>query len=298
MTARAIRLSLYLVVALALLGWEAYRRHWTPTAHRDTAHYSIDTTATPAQTEEMSRWAEVQYRSYCETFRGLPGLSTNHPLLKMRLYKDRDEMRKVNQMRGWAEAFYRKPYCHAYYSEREATPYHWMLHEAVHQLNTEVAHLKLEQWLEEGTACLFSSSLIDDKGVRLGTVDVTTYPAWWLDTLATTGKWDDDVKNGSVIPLRAIVTGKGGPKMDEQFNLYYLHWWTVTLFLYHHDAGKYRGGLIKLLQDGGRLEAFEREIGPVQQIQAEWYRYVLKLKVSPAGVRPAKVVPPPSQSQH
>ena len=288
MTPRAIRLSVYLLIVLAILGWDTNRRWWTPSAHQATAHYAIDTTATPAQTDEIARAAEVQYQTYCATLRAIPGLSTNHPPLKMALYKDRDEMRRVNRMSGWAEAFYRAPVCHAYYSAKEVSPLHWMLHEAVHQLNHEVAHLTLEKWLEEGTACLFSSSLANDHEVRLGTVDVTTYPAWWLDTLATAGQLDADLKNGSVIPLRAIVTGKGGPKMDEQFNLYYLHWWTLTLFLYHAETGKYRAGWIELLQQGGTLDAFEKHIGPVERVQAEWYRYVQELKRSPAGVRPRK----------
>ena len=50
---------------------------------------------------------------------------------------------RVNPNLGWAEAFYREPYCRAYFSDREVNPYHWMLHESVHQLNREVARLKL-----------------------------------------------------------------------------------------------------------------------------------------------------------
>jgi hypothetical protein len=84
-----------------------------------------------------------------------------------------------------------------------------------------------------------------------------------------------------VIPLRAIITGKGGPAMDKEFNLYYLHWWTLTYFLCEHE--KYRARVLPLLQSGGDLRSFEQIIGPVEQVQSEWHDYVRRLKAALAG---------------
>src|SRR6185369_14856211 len=115
----------------------------------------------------------------------LTGFQANHPLLKVKLYQDRAEMRRINPGLGWAEAFYRKPYCRAYYSAEENNPFHWMLHEATHQLNEEVAHLNLAKWLEEGLAEYFSTARIQGGELQLGSADPETYPVWWLDEIAT-----------------------------------------------------------------------------------------------------------------
>ena len=69
----------------------------------------------------------------------------DHPKLQIKLYKDREEMRRINPGLVWAEAFYREPYCRAYFAADEINPYHWMLHESVHQLNHEVAHVEASQ---------------------------------------------------------------------------------------------------------------------------------------------------------
>ena len=53
----------------------------------------------------------------------------------------------------WARGFSpREP------SRNLVNPYHWMLHESVHRLNREVAHLQLGKWLGEGLAEYFSTS--------------------------------------------------------------------------------------------------------------------------------------------
>jgi len=64
--------------------------------------------------------------------------------------------------------------------------------------------------------------------------------------------------------------------MKEQFNLYYLHWWTLTHFIFESEA--HRANATRLLSRGGDLPAFEELIGPVEKVQAEWHAYVLELK--------------------
>jgi hypothetical protein len=190
----------------------------------------------------------------------------------------------VNRGLGWAEAFYREPFCNAYYSDAENNPYHWMLHEATHQLNGEVAHLELEKWLEEGLAEYFSTSRVVSNRLALGTVDANTYPVWWLEEIATSPDLGKNIRNRSVIPLRSIITNHGGPNMHSRFNLSYLHWWTLTYFLF--QSPQYREHALDLVQKGGGIEAFEQVIGPVEKVQVEWHTYVrrLKLAISKADV--------------
>jgi len=155
-------------------------------------------------------------------------------------------------------------------------PYHWMLHEATHQLNREVAQLNLAKWLEEGTAEYFSTSRIQDGQLALGRIDPHTYPVWWMDEIATASDLQANLTNGSVIPLRAIITNTGGPSLNQEFNLYYLHWWTLTHFIFENP--KYRKSAMELLQRGGGLDAFEQTIGSVNAVEPEWFRHVRLIK--------------------
>jgi hypothetical protein len=202
----------------------------------------------------------------------LPNYSTNHPKLQLILYKDRDELRRINPGLGWAEAFYKRPYCRAYFSAEEVNPTHWMLHEAVHQLNEEVAHLNLEKWLEEGSAEYFSTSRIYKDRLLLGSVDINTYPVWWIDEIATEPDLQANVRNGSIIPLREIITNRSGPLMRTHVNLYYLHWWTLTHFVFENPNA------VKLVEAGGSLNGFEKWIGPLDQAQTGWHAHIRKLK--------------------
>ena len=153
-----------------------------------------------------------------------------------------------------------------------------MIHESVHQLNNEVAHLGLEKWLDEGLATYFSTSRFISNRLAVGRIDVNTYPIWWIDELATSDNLAENLKNRSVIPLRAIITDRGGPSMNRQFNLYYLHWWSLTHFLF--ETPQYRNGAMALVQQGGRLEALEKNLGPVETIQTQWHDYVRRLKTA------------------
>ncbi len=151
-----------------------------------------------------------------------------------------------------------------------------MLHESVHQLNREVAHFRLEKWLEEGVAAYFSTSRLSAGQLAVGRVDPNTYPVWWIDDLATSPDLSENIRNGSVIPLRVIITNRGGPNLNSQFNLYYLHWWTLAHFVFEHP--QHRARALELVQLGGGIEAFERTMGPVEEVQTEWHAYVRQLK--------------------
>jgi hypothetical protein len=271
---RERRLLFYLAIVLGVAAWKFVPRYWKPTITIDTPHYLIASTATRTQTQEMGRAIEILYNAYSASFSQLPTFQTNHAKLKLLLYKDRAEFRRINPGAGWAEAFYRRPYCRAYYSADEVNPFHWMLHEAVHQLNEEVAGLQLAKWLEEGIAEYFSTSQIRQNELAPGQIDPNTYPVWWIDEIATDGDLARNIENGSVIPLRAVVTNRGGPLMRTHVNLYYLHWWTLTHFIFeqHSDAAT------RLLQSGGDLHSFERLLGPIEQVQTNWHDHVRRIK--------------------
>lgn len=245
------------------------------------SHHLIYSTATRQQTEDTAHALTLLHDAYSNRLGTLASFEREHPRLQVKLFKDRAEFRRINPNLGWAEAFYRAPYCRAYFSDREINPYHWMLHESVHQLNREVAHLRLEKWLEEGLAEYFSTSRLGQNQLEIGRVDPNTYPVWWIDELATSEELAENLRNGSVIPLRAIITNHGGPSLNSQFNLYYLHWWTLTHFLFENP--RCREHALELVQRGGGVEAFEQILGPVDKVQAEWHSYVRHLKASLSG---------------
>ena len=133
----------------------------------------------------------------------------------------------------------------------------------------EVAGLNNVQWLEEGMACYFGTSVVQDGELQLGVPDVETYPVWWMPS------WD---VRSDHIPLSAIVSGQGGPEMDQYFNDYYLHWWTLVHFLVHADEGAYRASLVRMLDRRLRLVDFEAEVADIESVEAQWIDYVAALE--------------------
>jgi len=273
---REIRMLSYLLVVGAVAAWKFVPRPWHPAIIVDSPHHTVYSTASQQQTEETVHALELLYTAYSNRLGSLTQFEREHPRLKVQLFKDRAEFRRVNPGLGWAEAYYREPYCQAYFAAKEINPYHWMLHESVHQLNREVAHLNLEKWLEEGLAEYFSTSRLEIDKLAVGRIDPNTYPVWWIDELATSSDEAENIRNGSIIPLGKIITNRGGPSMNNHFNAYYLHWWTLTHFVF--ESPRHRDRALDLVQQGGGLEAFERMIGPVDQVQAEWHEYVRQLK--------------------
>ena len=280
--ARHIRFVFYFLVLAGIAAWRFIPRAWHPTLTFQTPRHIIHSTATRQQTEDTAHALELLYVAYSNRFGALPGFEARHPRLQLNLYKDRNEMRSIHPSTGWAEAFYSKPYCHAYFAANETNPYHWMLHESVHQLNREAAHLHLAKWLEEGLATYFSTSRLLTNELALGRLDPNTYPVWWIELIATTTNLQENIRNRSVIPLRSIIENRSGPSMKAHFNLYYLHWWALTHFLFEDE--RYRIKALKLAEAGGGLAAFEEVMGPVEKVETEWHAYVLHLKTTLTGV--------------
>lgn len=271
----------YLAALIGVAVWKFVPRPWHPAFQLEAAHHIVYSTAAREQTDHALHALELLYHAYTNRFGGLPQLQRAHAKLQMKLFKDRAEFHRINPDIGWGEAFYRRPFCRAYFSVGENNPYHWMLHESVHQLNEEVAHFKLEKWLDEGLATYFAASRLSVTNLTVGRVDLDAYPVWWLDEIATNADLGENLRNGSVIPLRSILTNHGGPGLNSHFNLYYLHWWTLTHFLFESEP--YRERAVALAESGRGLAAFEKIIGPVEQVQAEWHAYVRRLKAALSG---------------
>ena len=64
--------------------------------------------------------------------------------------------------------------------------------------------------------------------------------------------------------------------MNQYFNLYYLHWWTLTFFIF--ESQKYHSRSLALVQSGGGLDSFQEIIDPVEQVQMEWHAFVRQMK--------------------
>ena len=110
----------------------------------ETAHYTIGSTATRAQTAQTGDAMEHLHAALpAEDRRNVS--ATPRAKLQLRLYGTRAEFKAFNRQPAWAEALYRQPECRAYVGDGP-NPYHWMLHEGAHQLAREVAGFQRARW--------------------------------------------------------------------------------------------------------------------------------------------------------
>ena len=239
----------------------------------ETPNYAITSSTSAPQTKLVADAVESLHAAYIAFFSKSLGPDRVHPKLKLTLYKDQREFKQHNRSAPWAEAYYLAPTCYAYYAEGERNPYHWMIHEATHQLNREVAHLPKQKWIDEGLATYFGTSEIRNHTLLPGTIDEHTYPIWWLAEPSISGDLENDIRDGKLIPLRALISGVGGPDIAQNVNRYYIGYWSLTHFLFHFDNGRYADKYRQLIASGGAIEDFEKIIGPVDRIQVEWYGY-------------------------
>jgi len=274
--------SLAVVASVAgVVAWRASPRKRTPVPKASipdgasllqTAHYRVHSTATPAQTREIAAAAESLHAAYLSLFAGHVTPSTTP--LTLVLYRDADEFARNNRSRPWAEAYYLRPACYAYYGSGKANPYHWMLHEATHQLNTEVAGWQLPAWANEGVAGYLGASWMENGALTPGRSDPDAYPIWWLSGMGLTGHLKTDIAAGRIVPLRQVLDGTG-PDINRHVNLYYLHYWSLTHFLFHHQDGRYAAAYKQLLAHGASISDFEHLIGPIESIEDAWYAHLV-----------------------
>jgi hypothetical protein len=243
----------------------------------DTEHYTLYSYAPPEETKRVAQAAEALHDAYGRVFAGLVDTKAPMPRLQMVLYGTRGQFKANNRSSPWAEAYYQRPRSYAYYGTGAPNPYHWMVHEATHQLNTEWAHLRLPRWINEGVASYFGTSRIENGVLRLGEIDPNTYPTWWLPQLWLSGNLEDDLAHGRLIPLRALITDTG-PDINQNVNLYYIEYWSLIHFLLGDDANRYGGGFKVLLATDASLKEFERLIGPIDVVQRDWYSHLVRVR--------------------
>ena len=235
------------------------------------AHFAIESTASDTDTVEVGAAADALHAAWSGFFASeLTTPQASDARLRMRLYGSQAEFKAHNRSRPWAEAFYLKPVSHAYVARGRGNRYHWMLHEVVHQLNTEVLGRRHTGWIEEGLACYFGASRLVDGTLQPGNIDPDAYPAWWLQDHALTDNAAADARRLRMIPLRAMLTGQGVPSLDRNVNLHYVQHWTLVHFLLHGEGGRHAEGFRRLMATPAGLEDFERLIGPVDTVEVAW----------------------------
>ncbi|MCL1635714.1 DUF1570 domain-containing protein [Luteimonas sp. SX5] len=239
----------------------------------ETTHYVIVSNATPEQTALVARAVESLYDAYTTFFRNEIALAPRPPKLKLMLFKDQAEFKAHNTSQPWAEAFYRVPWSYAYYDAAAKNPYHWMLHEATHQLRNEVAHFPKVKWIDEGIATYFSTSRIRDGKLIPGDVDPDTYPIWHLRGLALTGDLQGDIRKGRIIPLHDLMADTG-PPVGQNVNLYYIEYWSLTHFLLHYGDGRYASLFKRLAASGDATRDGLVGIEPMESLQLKWFEYL------------------------
>jgi hypothetical protein len=286
MTARDILIPLLLagVLATAATGWSRFHDSRPAEAvvrprHIETAHYTVYSYATPEQTRRITQAAEALHAAYGRVFADSLDAKAEAPRLQLVLYATRAQFKAHNRSSPWAEAFYQFPRCHAYYDDHAANPYHWMVHEATHQLNAEWAHMRLPKWIDEGVAAYFATSRIDHGVLHPGDIDPETYPTWWLPQLPLSGDLDRDLADGRLIPLYALITGTG-PDINHNVNLYYIEYWSLVHFLFEDEHGRHAAGFKALMKTKGSIDEFERLVGPVETMQRAWYAHLLRMRTS------------------
>ena len=240
----------------------------------ETAHYAITTTADDAQTQDVADAVETLYATHHAFFPGYPVPAVTSGKLKLTLYAHQAQFKANNRSLQWAEAYCLRPVCYAYYAKGDANPYHWMIHEATHQLNAEVARFPKTKWIDEGLATYFGTSRIERGSLLPGAIDPHTYPIWHLDNSGLSGNLDADVREGRWIPIRALITGRDAPDIASNVNRYYIQYWSLSHFLFHGENGRYADAYKRLIAEGGSLANFEKRIGPADRIEYQWYRYL------------------------
>ena len=244
----------------------------------ETENYKIFSTAPDDQTRSVAEAVEALHTSYASFF----GSKSHSGKFQLVLYKDQAQFKANNHSKPWAEAYYLQPRCYAYVSKSK-NPYHWMLHEATHQLLRELSGYKPAKWINEGIASYFGTSQLKNGVLHLGVIDPNTYPIWWLSSLNLSGDIDRDIGSGKIIPLQQLITDTG-PDINQNVNIYYIHYWSLSQFLFNYHNGQYANQYKALLALGGSLNDFERLIGPTDKIQSEWYAYLVQLS-KPEGTQ-------------
>ncbi|MBK6727909.1 MAG: DUF1570 domain-containing protein [Xanthomonadales bacterium] len=244
---------------------------YIPAASIRTNHYVIHSSAAIGETTSVAMAVESLYRAYGEA---LP-IANEKAALHLVLYRDQLEFKRNNRASPWAEAYYRHPYSFAYPGNSE-NPYHWMLHEATHQLIAEAAGHKPRRWLSEGIASYFGTSTLSEGKLDLGRPDPTTYPIWWLTEIDAGADSPPTFQGTPLFSLKSLVEDTG-PPIAQHVNHYYVAYWSLVHYLFHGDNGIHRESVPALLQRRGEPAAFAQLVGAYDTIEPRWHAHLVDL---------------------
>jgi hypothetical protein len=251
----------------------------------DTPHYRIHSAATGAQTRAVGDAVEALHAAYRDVF----GAGPARDRLELVLYRDRAAFKANNRSTPWAEAYYRAPRAYAYPGDGD-NPYHWMLHEATHQLLRQSSGLRLPAWANEGVASYFGAGTLRGGRLDPATPDDDAYPIWWLADSAPSGDLQRDIARGDIIPLGQLVEGTGPPIADH-VNTYYVHYWSLAHYLLEGDGRRHRAAFLEVLRRGGDPASFTRLLGPYETVQQGWYAHLQALAATTPRAGAAVTVP-------
>jgi hypothetical protein len=243
--------------------------------HLATAHYTIDSNATGAQTQRAADALEALHAAWSDAFAAYAHPRPENSRLTVALYRDRADFRAHNTSYAWAQGFYRLPVCHAYFDAEATNPLHWLVHEATHQLDTEVARFPRTPWVEEGLASYYGTSRLVDGQLHPGDTDPGAYPVRWLGRAGLSGDRQRDFARRRLVPLRELIESDG-PVAPSDVNPYYIGYWSLAHYLLHGDGGRHADAFRAMVVEGGSLEQFERRVGPVEKVEAAWYAHLLR----------------------
>src|SRR5947207_4734184 len=97
---REKRMLFYLLPLLLVAAWKYVPRPWHPTITIETPYQIIYSTATRGQTEDTARTMELLYVAYSNWFGTMPQFQSQQSKLKVKLFKDRAELRRINPGMG------------------------------------------------------------------------------------------------------------------------------------------------------------------------------------------------------
>ena len=242
--------------------------------HHSTAHYTIDSNATDAQTQHAGDALEALHAAWRDEYAAHAAPRSANSRLQVALYRDRADFGAHNTSRAWAQGFYRLPVCHAYYDASASNPLHWLVHEATHQLDTELARFPRTPWVEEGLASYYGTSRLEDGRLLPGDTDPGAYPVRWLGAIGLSGDLARDIGRRRLVPLRELIESDG-PVAPSEVNAFYIGYWSLAHYLLHGDNGRHADAFRAMVAEGGSLEQFEQRVGQVEQVEAAWYAHLL-----------------------
>ena len=267
------------VTILCVLFYNEAQSWWFPECVISSEHFVAESNRSEEETREVLERAEELRRVYLDTFQideaELP--DTNHQL---RIYGSRKEFKRTNPTSPWAEAYYSCPKSHFYIDEQGEDGFDSMLHEVTHQLAHEIAYLKyLPEWINEGVACTFASCEFVDGEIQLDAVKPTSYPAMWLGHFHYSGDLLQDLDDGKLISVEAIVRGEFPISKSQHVNLYYIQYWSLAHYLWSEFPDQF----IEYYNRSAPIDEFESTFGTFEEVQTGWYRHLLKLTTPPAN---------------